>query len=167
MRPVLAALLASLALGCVPAMAAEGDTVTGPGRTIDADIIMVDNQRVILWGVDAPERDQICTVGSQKWACWDAAKQALDGILARGDATCVLTGVADPFGRSHGTCTIDGMDVGEAFVGTGMARAYLDQTDAYLAAEEAAKAAGLGVWQAGAKVDDPWAWRKRNPGGFR
>jgi endonuclease YncB( thermonuclease family) len=59
------------------------------------------------------------------------------------------------------------MDVGEAFVGTGMARAYLDQTDAYLAAEEAAKAAGLGVWQAGAKVDDPWAWRKRNPGGFR
>ncbi len=33
--------------------------------------------------------------------------------------------------------------------------------------EEEAKAAKLGVWQDGAKVDDPWVWRKRNPGGFR
>ena len=41
------------------------------------------------------------------------------------------------------------------------------QTDAYLATEEEAKAAQVGVWQEGAKVDDPWIWRKRNPGGFR
>lgn len=156
-----------LALGAGPALAQDADSVTGPARTVDADIIMVNKQRVILWGVDAPERDQLCAVGGQKWACWDGAKQALDDILARGEVTCALTGTADPFGRRFGTCTINGEDVGEAFVRTGMGRAYLEQTDLYLAAEEAAKAAELGVWQAGAKVDDPWAWRKRNPGGFR
>ncbi len=163
LSPVVA-LLALLSAG--PAMAQE-DTVSGPAKTVDADIIMVGNQRVILWGVDAPERDQLCSVGDQKWACWDGAKQALDQILAEGDTTCTLTGTADPFGRRHGTCTINGKDVGEAFVRTGMGRAFVDQTDMYLAAEEEAKAAGLGVWQAGAKVDDPWNWRKRNPGGFR
>lgn len=159
------ALLALLATG--PALAQSADTVSGPARTVDADIIMVDKQRVILWGVDAPERDQHCFINDMKWACWDGAKQAMDEILATGDAICTLTGAADPFGRRHGTCTINGVDVGETFVRTGMGRAYIDQTDIYLAAEEEAKAAQLGVWQAGARVDDPWVWRKRNPGGFR
>lgn len=159
------ALLLAFAAG--PALAQSADTVTGAARSIDADIIMVNKQRVILWGVDAPERDQLCSINDQKWACWDGAKQALDEILARGDATCELTGAPDPFGRRHGTCTINGEDLGETYVRTGMARAYLEQTDVYFAAEEAAKAGQLGVWQAGAKVDDPWVWRKRNPGGFR
>lgn len=167
MKSILPALVCASALVAAPVLAADGDSVTGAARTIDADIIMVDNQRVILWGVDAPERDQICTVGSQKWACWDGAKQTLEQILARGETTCTLQGAADPFGRRHGTCTINGEDIAALYVATGMARAYVDQTEDYLAAEEEAKAAGLGVWQEGAKVDDPWKWRKRNPGGFR
>ena len=162
----LSSLMLITLLAAGPALA-QDDMVSGPARTVDADIIMVGTQRVILWGVDAPERDQLCAVGDRKWACWDGAKQALDDILARGDATCTLTGSADPFGRRHGTCTINGEDVGEAFVSTGMGRAHVEQTDMYLAAEEAAKASHLGVWQEGAKVDDPWVWRKRNPGGFR
>ena len=166
MRRSLAVLAICLA-AVLPAHAQDADTVSGPASSVDADIIMVNKQRVILWGVDAPERDQLCQVGGQKWACWDAAKQAIDAILARGEATCTLTGAADPFGRRHGTCTINGEDVGEAFVRTGMGRAYIEQTDQYVAAEEEAKAAQAGVWQPGAKVDDPWLWRKRNPGGFR
>lgn len=161
------ALALLLAFAAGPALAQSADTVTGPARSIDADIIMVNKQRVILWGVDAPERDQLCFINDQKWACWDGAKQALDEILARGEVTCELTGAADPFGRRHGTCTITGEDLGEALVRTGMARAYVEQTDAYLAAEDAAKTGQLGVWQPGAKIDEPWVWRKRNPGGFR
>lgn len=167
MRSILLALVCASALASAPVLAADGDTVTGAAQSVDADIIMVNKQRVILWGVDAPERDQICTVGDQKWACWDGAKQVLDQILARGEATCTLQGAADPFGRRHGTCTIAGEDIGALYVATGMARAYVDQADVYLPQEEEAKAAGLGVWQEGAKVDDPWKWRKRNPGGFR
>ena len=163
----LVALALMMPLLAAPALAQSADTVTGSGRTVDADIIMVDKQRVILWGVDAPERDQICTIGDQKWACWDGAKNAMDAILATGEVTCTLTGDKDPFGRRHGTCTIDGKDVGESFVRSGYGRAYVEQTDAYLAAEAEAKADKLGVWQEGAKVDDPWVWRKRNPGGFR
>ena len=166
MRRLMAIALAAL-LAAGPVLAQSADTVTGPARTIDADIIMVGQQRVILWGVDAPERDQLCFLNEQKWACWDGAKQELDLILSRGEVTCALTGIADPFGRRHGTCTINGEDVGEALVRTGFGRAYVEQTDAYLATEEEAKAAQVGVWQEGAKVDDPWIWRKRNPGGFR
>lgn len=164
-RSMVIALAVLLVTG--PALAQSADTVAGPARTIDADIIMVGQQRVILWGVDAPERDQHCFIGDQKWACWDGAKQELDLILARGEATCELTGAADPFGRRHGTCMIGDEDVGEALVRTGFARAYVEQSDVYLAAEEEARAAQVGVWQEGAQVDDPWVWRKRNPGGFR
>lgn len=159
--------IVTLAFLATPALAQDADAVTGPARSIDADIIMVGEQRVILFGVDAPERSQMCFVGDRKWGCWDAAKAQLDTILAPGEASCTLSGEADPFGRRLGVCVVDGKDVGEEMVRSGMAMAYLDQTEDYVPAEEEAKAAQLGVWQPNARIDTPWEWRRRNPSGFR
>ncbi|MDB5530275.1 MAG: succinoglycan biosynthesis protein [Devosia sp.] len=150
-----------------PATAQNGDVVTGPARAVDADIITIGTQRVILYGVDAPERSQFCTVGTKKWGCWDEARNTLTTILSAGDVTCTLSGDPDPFNRRYGVCKIGDTDVGAELIRSGMALAFVEQADDYSAVEEEARTAAIGLWQPGAKVDTPWDWRKRNPGGFR
>lgn len=159
--------LACLALMLSPALAADGDVVSGTAKAVDADIILVDGQRVILYGVDAPERSQLCFVGNKKWGCWDAAITALNDIMAAGEVSCTLSGEPDPFHRRYGVCLVGDKDVGAELIRAGMAMAFVEQADDYVAEEAEARDAAVGIWQAGAKVDPPWVWRKRNPGGYR
>ncbi len=159
-------LAALLAIGAAPAAAQE--VVSGPAKVIDGDIIQVDKMRVILWGVDAPERTQKCKVGTLDWACYEAARTGLGELIASGEASCTLTAdKPDVFARRYGVCTSAGKDVGAEMVRLGYARAYVDQAPDYLPQEEEAKAAKAGIWQDGAQVMDPWIWRKRDPRGYR
>lgn len=144
------------------------EVVTGAAKVVDADIIMVEKQRVILWAVDAPERTQKCYVGDLLWDCYEAARVQLGDIIASGEASCTLKeGKPDQFNRRYGVCTSADKDVGAELVRSGMARAYVEQGEDYVGQEEEAKAAQLGVFQPGAKVDDPWEWRKRDPRNYR
>jgi endonuclease YncB( thermonuclease family) len=144
------------------------EVVTGPAKVVDGDIIMVGRQRVILWAIDAPERTQRCHVGELLWDCYAAARQQLGDLIATGETSCTLTAdQADQFGRRHGTCISVGKDVGGEMVRAGMARAYVAQGEDYIAEEAEARAAQVGVFQPGAKVDDPWEWRKRDPRNYR
>ena len=160
--------LAALALiSAVSGVTAE-EVVSGAAKVVDADIIMVEKQRVILWAVDAPERPQKCFVGDLLWDCYGAARQALGELLASGEASCTLTpGEPDKFNRRYGVCISAGKDVGAELVRLGMARAYVEQGPDYMAQEEEAKVAAIGVFQVGAKVDAPWDWRKTDPRNYR
>ena len=154
------------AICAAPALAQE--VVSGPARVNDGDIIQVDKLRVILWGVDAPERTQKCKVGSLDWGCYEAARSGLTELIASGEASCTLTAdKPDSFGRRYGVCTSAGKDIGAEMVRLGHARAYADQAPDYLPQEQEAKAAKAGIWQDGAEVTDPWVWRKRDPRGYR
>lgn len=155
--------------GAAPALAEDVDTVSGPARAIDADIIIVgENQRVILWGIDAPERSQTCRANSQHWGCYDAALRTLQNLAGRGIVTCTLTGEPDPFNRRYGVCESGGEDIGAEMVRLGMALAFTEQTDAYADIQAEAIAEGVGLWQVGVEFMEPWLWRQsRTPGGFR
>ncbi|WP_423065846.1 thermonuclease family protein [Devosia sp. CN2-171] len=160
--------LVAFAALMLPGGAMAQEVVTGAAKVVDADIIMVDKQRVILWAVDAPERTQKCYVGELLWDCYAASRQALTDIIASGEASCTLRdGKPDQFNRRFGVCTSAGVDAGAELVRLGMARAYVEQGDDYLAQEEEARAAQIGVFQPGAKIDDPWEWRKRDPRNYR
>jgi endonuclease YncB( thermonuclease family) len=155
-----------------PALAQE--VVSGPAKVIDGDIIQVHKTRVILFGVDSPERTQKCKVGKLDWPCYTAAINGLGQLIASGEASCTLTDdKSDIFKRRYGTCTSDGKDVGAEMVRLGFARAYIDpakkvdQGTVYLPQEEEAKAAKVGIWQDGADVMDPWIWRSHDPRGYR
>jgi endonuclease YncB( thermonuclease family) len=159
-----------LCAGAAPALAEEEvDIISGPARAIDADIIIVgDNQRVILWGIDAPERSQTCIANSQHWGCYDAALRTLQNLAGRGIVTCTLTGEPDPFNRRYGVCESGGEDIGEEMVRLGMALAFTEQTDAYADVQTEAITEGVGLWQLGVEFMEPWLWRKSHtPGGYR
>jgi len=168
LRIAMALLFAAIAASAAPADDVKTRTIEGPARAIDADVLMVGKQRVILWGIDAPERSQTCILDARKWGCYDAAKRLLETLASRGPVNCVLIGDPDPFNRYFGVCEANGDDIGAEMVRQGMALALLDQTKDYQDIQLEAIAAGKGLWQPGAQFQEPWLWRAHHtPGGYR
>lgn len=144
------------------------EVLTGTARVIDADILIVADRRVILWGLDAPERTQTCALGDDIWGCYDVARRTLESLAGRGEITCILTGEPDPFGRRHGVCTYGAEDINAEMVRHGVAMAFSEQTADYEPQQLEAIGAGVGLWQPGAKFVEPWVWRRANsPGDLR
>lgn len=153
----------------VPALAEEpADLISGPARVIDADILIVAGQRVILWGLDAPERAQTCNLDGKTWGCYDTAKRTLEALAGRGEVQCALTGEPDPFGRRYGVCTFGAEDLNAEMILQGMALAFSEQTPDYEPQQLDAITKGVGLWQPGVVFEEPWVWRRSHtPGGFR
>lgn len=159
----------AVGLLATPSLAqSDPDVITGVPEVQDADILKFDKQRVILWGIDAPEKKQVCQMNGVAWGCYDAARRQLELLSGRGEVTCYLTGAPDPFGRRFGVCESGGDDLNAEMVKSGMALAYEDETDAYVAVMGDAITAGVGLWQPGVQFEEPWVFRMREtPGGFR
>jgi len=152
-----------------PAQAQSTETgIHGTPEVIDADVLKFGTQRVILWGLDAPEKKQTCQLNGQLWGCYDAAFRYLQLLAGRGDVTCTYKGDPDPFGRRYGVCESGGEDLNAAMVKAGMALAFDEQSDDYDSAMADAITAAAGVWQPGVKFEEPWKFRRREtPGGYR
>jgi endonuclease YncB( thermonuclease family) len=142
--------------------------IKGEARVIDADILIVQAQRVILWGLDAPERAQTCNLNGNEWGCYDVAKRTLEALAGRGEIECVLTGDPDPFGRRFGVCTFGSEDLNAEMVLKGLALAFSEQTTDYEPQQMEAITNGVGLWQPGVVFEEPWLWRRgHTPGGYR
>ncbi|MBK8084516.1 MAG: thermonuclease family protein [Devosia sp.] len=151
------------------AQAQSTDTgISGLPEVIDADVLKFGTQRVILWGIDAPERPQTCVLNGALWGCYDAAFRHLQLLSGRGEVTCAYRGDPDPFGRRYGVCESGGQDLNAEMVRAGLALPFHDQSDEYDAAMADAITAGVGVWQLGVVFEEPWVFRRREtPGGYR
>lgn len=152
-----------------PAQAqSEPTEIRGMAEVIDADIIRFGTQRVILWGIDAPERRQTCYLNSEIWGCHGVAFRHLQLLAGRGEVVCYFHGEPDPFGRRFGVCESGGQDLNAEMVRAGLALAFEDETDAYLGQMAEAIQAGVGLWQPGVMFEEPWVFRRREtPGGYR
>lgn len=140
-------------LGVIAAIAALANAVpawaqiTGPVRVTDSDKMMVGDVRVVLHGIDALDRGQVCTIDGKRWACWAVAVRGLEILVDEGPIDCTQTGEPDPFQRLWVVCHVNGRDINEAMVRQGLAVANRDQSDAYIAAEDAAKGESVGIWR--------------------
>jgi endonuclease YncB( thermonuclease family) len=162
------AVLCAVGAGSPAVAQAEATEIRGTAEVIDADIIKIGDQRVILWGIDAPERRQTCRMNGDIWGCYDVSFRHLQLLAGRGEVVCHFHGEPDPFGRRFGVCESGGEDLNAEMVEAGMALAYEAETDAYLPQMAEAIAAGVGLWQVGAMFEEPWEFRRREtPGGFR
>lgn len=149
LRAVLAVLLLSLSL---PAAA---ETVSGRARVSDGDSLRIGDARIRLFGIDAPELDQQCGAGPG-WPCGTWARGRL-ALLAEGRRVHCTVQDRDAYGRLVAICSVNGTDIGGALVAEGAATAYRRYSTRYLAAEQAAQRAGLGIW--GGDFDRPEAHR--------
>ncbi|OOY03501.1 thermonuclease family protein [Thioclava sp. F28-4] len=125
-------------------------TVTGLPRVVDGDTLVVQNTRVRLFGIDAPEAKQSCkTAQGVRWACGRAATAELQrlagqGVRCSGDEE-------DRYGRLIAVCRAGGRDLNAEMVARGAAFAYRKYSRDYVSQEERARRAGLGVWQGAAE----------------
>lgn len=129
------------------------------GRAIasDGDSLRLGRDRIRLWGIDAPELDQICwSDAGEEWACGRAAHAALRDRLAAGVVDCRARGT-DRYERVLATCSIADKDVAALMVAEGLALS----RGAYGMEEGAARAARLGLWQG--RFADPKTWRDIGP----
>ena len=130
----------------------------GVTTVIDGDTIDIHGQRFRLFGIDAPESKQLCKDASGKpYRCGQVAANALSDLIGRQTVTCENKDI-DRYKRILAVCSVGGQDVGAYLVAKGLAVAYVHYSSAYVPAETAARAVGLGLWAG--TVDMPWDWRK-------
>ncbi len=84
----------------------DATEIRGMAEVIDADILKIADQRVILWGIDAPERRQTCQLNGETWGCYDVAFRQMQLLAGRGEVVCYFHGDPDPFGRRFGICEL-------------------------------------------------------------
>ena len=141
----------------VVAGAAVASAQEGPARAIDGDTLDVAGERVRLHGIDAPEREQTCTIDGREWECGIAAWGRMIELLAGQIASCERRDY-DQYGRTVAVCRINGDDVNARMVADGWALAYREYSLDYVPHEDAARAASIGLWQG--EFVPPWEWRR-------
>ena len=148
--------LCSIFALCVWPIVALAD-LGGALQVVDGDTFDIGDTRVRLFGVDAPEAAQTCTVSDgQVWACgaWvtEQVRQGYQG--AQADCTVLDT---DRYGRAVVRCDVAGRDLGRALVQAGLATAYRDYSWDYDLDEKAAQLAQAGLWAS--QFQSPAAFR--------
>lgn len=135
----------------------DANLVAGRSSVVDADTLEIHGTRIRLEGVDAPESSQRCGAAGQEWACGQQAALALSDWIGDKPVSCRVNG-SDRYQRKLARCTMDGQDMQAWLVSNGWAMAYRRYSTDYVAAEEVAQAAKLGLWRG--EFVMPWDWRK-------
>ncbi|MET0749209.1 MAG: thermonuclease family protein [Rhizobium sp.] len=139
-------MLAFFALGLLALVAFRMDRApdviqAGNFTIVDGDSLARGDERLRLYGIDAPEYRQQCQRDGAAWACGRVARDALARLLPSGQAEC-RGRQRDRYDRLLVTCKANGVDINAELVREGMAVAFGD----YQAEEAAARTAKAGLW---------------------
>src|SRR6185436_19826073 len=85
---------------------------------IDGDTIEYKGVVLRLWGIDAPEKAQVCADG---WAAGKASADYLTQLMQDKTVTCELKTGPDNSKIHYGLCRANGLDLSAAMVSAGMA----------------------------------------------
>jgi endonuclease YncB( thermonuclease family) len=131
--------------------------IAGRASVIDGDTIEIHGQRIRFFGIDAPESQQLCQADGKPYRCGQQAALALSDHVAARPITCERRNV-DRYGRVVAVCSAADEDLNAWMVRQGWALAYRHYSTAYVADEEAAHVARLGIWRG--TFEAPWDWRR-------
>ncbi|WP_227271264.1 thermonuclease family protein [Roseobacter weihaiensis] len=132
-------------------------TIKGALSVFDGDTLEIGPVLIRLHGIDAPENGQTCSsADGGKWQCGAASSQRLSALIDGREVTCGARN-RDPCGRIVASCEVSGVDLGATLVGEGLAWAFVEYSDDYVALETQTRSRYLGVWQA--PTQTPWDYR--------
>lgn len=134
-----------LAAALLQAASVNSIPIYGIARAVDGDSLEIGGIRVRLFGIDAPEFDQLCTRSGARYACGAESADRLSKLVTGRSISCVPAGL-DQHRRVLARCSASGADVNLTMVQTGYAVAYRQYSSDYVRAEEVAKAAKRGIW---------------------
>jgi endonuclease YncB( thermonuclease family) len=134
--------------------------IGGRARVVDGDTIAVNDTRIRLEGIDAPEAGQTCSRHPPPghWPCGAEATVALAGLIEGRLVRCERRG-SDRYRRMLGVCFLGAEDVNAWMVRRGHAWAFVRYSSRYVAEERQARAERLGIWQG--EATPAWEYRAR------
>ena len=134
-------------------------TIVGIASVLDGDTIEIHGQRIRLWGIDAPEGDQVCWLDGKVWQCGRQSAFALSYYIAQQTVSCEQRDT-DRYGRVVAVCGINQTpDLGEWLVRKGWALDWPHYSHgAYAYVQGQAKFDHSGMWRG--EFDKPWEWRQ-------
>jgi endonuclease YncB( thermonuclease family) len=153
---VLPLLLAWAACGAAPP-----ETVTGRVDVTDGDSFEIGATRIRLNAIDAPEGRQTCVRNGAIWQCGEAAAAKLRSLVAGREVVCTRKDT-DSYGRMVAVCRSGASDLGAEMVSAGLALAYRQYGNDYVAEESAARGARRGLWAG--EFTPPWEYRQGQHG---
>jgi endonuclease YncB( thermonuclease family) len=143
---------------CLCVSTAFANDLSGQASIIDGDTLEIHGARIRLWGIDAPESNQLCRgEDSIQYRCGATAANNLDSFLNKRPVDCVPVSL-DQYRRTVATCSVDGVDLADWLVRNGFAVDWPQYSKGkYDKAQRDADHAGRGIW-AGSYVA-PWLFR--------
>ena len=132
--------------------------LVGRATVIDGDTIEIHGERIRIWGIDAVESNQTCTLDGRPWRCAQHVAFGLSAHLDGQVVRCKAVG-RDRYRRTIATCTARGTDVGSWLVREGLALDFARYSNgAYTRQEAEAKTEKKGLWRG--SFQTPWEWRR-------
>ena len=147
-----------------PSLSAKrGVYIEGKIKVIDGDTIKMDGTSIRLFGIDAPEKNQICVnKNNESYNCGSISTITLRRYVRKTKIKCRYT-EKDRYGRILGTCYFpydsSKLSLNRYMVHTGHAVAYERYSKKYLDSEKWAKDNYLGMWQG--NFERPEKWRTK------
>ena len=134
--------------------------IKGFPKITDGDSIKINNNRIRLHGIDAPELNQTCNRYKKKYSCGLVSLKALSKKINKNLVVCRVQNRKDRYGRFIGTCYLKKLNLNKWMVQNGYAIAYRRYSQEYIQYEEYAKKNSLGIWSG--TFIKPEKWRKLN-----
>ena len=147
------------------------EEISGIPKVVDGDTVHIDNYKLRLEGIDAPEMRQLCKKESFKisfligltfykdYSCGRVSKEKLITKIDTTEIKCISSS-KDRYKRYIATCYKGKTNLNQWMVRNGFAIAYRRYSKKYVPDEEFAKENKLGLWQG--KFMEPEKWRKLN-----
>ncbi len=132
----------------------------------DGDTIKIGNEKIRLFGIDAPEIKQICKDrNNDPYACGHRSKAYLEDLInysSYSEIYCYYS-ERDKYKRIIGECFLGSeskININRSMVRRGHAVAYIRYSKKYSEAQNQAKNDKVGIWAG--TFDLPEEWRKKN-----
>ena len=130
-------------------------------QVVDGDTIHIGNLKYRFFGIDAPEKKQICEKDNIKIQCGVIAKNVLKNKIADKIPECIVKD-KDRYQRLVAECFIGKESLSRFMVREGYAVAYTQYSKDFIDDEKYAKENKLGIWSMNFQIPSEYRKSLRN-----
>ena len=134
-------------------------TIVGEPKIIDGDTIHINEYKIRLYGIDAPEKKQTCIFKKKKWQCGKKSMNELKKLINNQIIKCKVNDI-DIYNRYVAICSLNKININKIMVKKGWAIAYRYYSNDYIVEERYARENKLGIWKG--EFEEPYLYRKKN-----
>ena len=139
--------------------------IIGKAYVTDGDTIKINDQKIRLFGIDAPETKQFCKEVylsflifnlTRDYKCGEKSTNALKKKIQGKNIRCLVQNNKDRYRRNIGICYLKKQDINSWLVKNGYAIAYRRYSKKYINDEQYAEDNKLGIWQGTFMKPEKW-----------